>query len=151
MSLLMTEFRHEAALRSILLNAPHDQLWSLSDPNVVWDYQENARKNELDLFEQFFKHVVNCIEIRMKRTKVPAFNPAEEGRWLHFNPYHSLFEDVAIVETNGFYGSGDCPPPEFWTHIDGEELVSFIPNRYIALANIGVEICVAENVVWVSE
>jgi len=147
----MINSRHEAVLRSILLNAPHDQLWSLSDPNVVWDFEQNARKSGLDSFEQFFKHVVDCIEKRMKRTKVPAFNPEEEGRWLRFNPYLSLYEDVAIDETNGFYGSGDCPPPEFWTHIDGEELVSFIPNKYISLANVGVEICVAENVVWVPE
>jgi len=148
MSLLMTEFRHETVLRSILLNAPHDQLWSLSDPNVVWDYQENARRNELDLFEQFFKHVVDCIEIRMKRTKVPAFNPAEEGRWLRFNPYHSLFEDVAIEATNGFFGSGDCPPPAFWTHVEVDALVSFIPQRYVDTASIGVDVCVNDTLEW---
>ncbi|MEP1537362.1 MAG: hypothetical protein ABJQ34_15425 [Paracoccaceae bacterium] len=147
----MINLRHENVLYSILLNAPHDQLWSLSDPNALWNYQEISRKDELDLCEQFFKHVLECIEKRMKRTKVPAFISADEGRWLRFNPYYSLFEDVAIDETNGFYGSGDCPPPEFWTHIDGMELVSFIPNKYIALANIGVEICVAENVEWASE
>ena len=145
------DFFPEGALGSILLNAPHEQLWSLSDLDVVWRYQEIARENGLDSCELFFKHVIECIDKRMERAKVPAFNPAEEGRWLHFNPNHSLFEDVAIDETNGFYGSGDCPPPEFWTHIEGEVLVSFIPKKYIALADIGVRICVAENVEWASK
>jgi len=133
------DYRPDGALGSILLDAPHEKLWSLSDPDAVWNYQSLAKKNDVDLCEFLFKHVVECIERRMERTKVPAFNPADEGRWLHFNPYFSLFEDVAVDETNGFYGSGDCPPPEFWTQIDGEVLVSFIPQKYVALADVGVD------------
>ena len=147
----MIGHRHKGALRSIFLDAPHDQLWSLSDPDVVWNHYKEARDNETDLYGQFFKHVLDCIEKRMARTRVPAFNPADEGRWLSFNPYFSMFEDVAAEETNGFYGAGDCPPPEFWTYVDDEQLVSFIPKKYVTLANTGVELCVAENVEWVLE
>ena len=145
----MTDIFLEDALCSILLNAPHTQLWSLSERDAVWDHQKTAEEQGLDTYESFFRHVDECIQNRIERTKVPPFNPAQEGRWLHFNPHHSLFEDVAITATNGFYGSGECPPPEFWTHIEGEVLVSFIPNKYISLADIGDEICVAENVYWV--
>ena len=147
----MIGIRSEGALRSILLDASHDQLWSLSDPDVVSNCYEKNSDNETDLYGQFFKHVLDCIGKRMVRTSVPAFNPSNEGRWLSFNPYFSMFEDVAVEETNGFYGSGDCPPPEFWTYVDGEQLVSFIPRKYVTLANIGVELCVAQNLEWLLE
>ena len=95
----MIGIRSEGALRSILLDASHDQLWSLSDPDVVSNCYEKNSDNETDLYGQFFKHVLDCIGKRMVRTSVPAFNPSNEGRWLSFNPYFSMFEDVAVEET----------------------------------------------------
>lgn len=142
------EFHPESVLDSILLDAPHEQLWSLSDPKVLWFFAEKAKTSGLDGYELFFRHVIECIEKRMALVRSSAFNPAENGRWLCFYPCYSLFEDVAIDETDGFYGSGDCPPPAFWTQVCDDALVSFIPQKYVALANIGVEISVAENLEW---
>ena len=143
-------FSSRDPLGSIDLRAPHKQLWSLSHPETWWEHSEIDYKNGLNAGETFLKHVAECIDKRMQRARVEAFDPAEKGRWLNFYPLHSLFEDVAIDATCGFYGSGDCPPPEFWTHVNGDVVTSFIPHTYVPLANIGVEVCVADTVVWLS-
>jgi hypothetical protein len=73
------------------------------------------------------------------------------GKWLSFFPYSALFEDVAQIETEGFFGSGDCPPPAFWVHVTDEAVVSFIPQKYLATASIGVDICVNDTLAWLPE
>ena len=109
-----------------------------------------ARKGERDGAERFFQHVAECIEKRNRRKKAQLINDIDGGRFLRFEPQLSMFEDLAIDLTRGFYGVGDCPPPEFWTHVEGNVLVSFIPTEYLALADTGVEICVAGNLRWAS-
>jgi len=140
---------NEDACNSTIIDGSYDHLWSLSDRNVVWTYYALGRDTGVDGFELFFKHVDACIEKRTKSQKAQILSDVAGSRWLHFDPSLSMFEDVAIESTNGFYGSGDCPPPAFWTRVEGGVIVSCIPEKYIALANVGVELCVAENVVWV--
>ena len=136
--------------KDIPLNASHEHLWSLSDPSVVGKYFLPDRKSGGDGSELFFRHVAECIEKRIGREKAQLINDIDGGRLLQFAPHFSMFEDVAIDLTFGFYGVGDCPPPEFWAHVEGDVLISFIPTKYIDVANIGVEICVAGNLQWVS-
>lgn len=136
---------------SSIIDSEHDHLWSLSDRNVVWTYYELGRDTGVDGFELFFKHVEACIAKRTKSQKAQISGGLAGSRWLHFDPQLSMFEDVAVEVTNGFYGSGDCPPPEFWTRVEEGVIVCCIPEKYIALTNIGVELCVNENVEWVPE
>ena len=140
---------NEDAYSSTITDSLCDHLWSLSDRNVVSTYYTLGRDTGVDGFELLCKHVETCIEKRTKSQQEQTLGDVEGSRWLHFDPRLSMFEDVAIGVTNGFYGSGDCPPPAFWTHVEGGVIVSRIPEKYIELGNVGVEICVAGNVVWV--
>ena len=137
----------QQALESIDLDISHTELWSLSDRDVVWDTFEKSKSlsggNEL-----FFEHARACIERRIKEAEVLSFDAQKEGRWLHYYPDWAMFEDVAIEETNGFFGSGDCPPPAFWVHVKADILLSFIPQKYVEIAKVGVELCVTEHLIW---
>ena len=137
------------AVEAIDLCISHGDLWMLSDKNVAWEklmaIETSQSKENYDLF---FRHVTECIDRRIKGASPAKFDPAIEGAWLAYYPHNALFEDVAIEETNGFFGSGDCPPPAFWTHVDKGVVVSFIPRRFIEIASVGVDICVNDTLVW---
>lgn len=50
-----------------------------------------------------------------------------------------MHDCLAYEETNGFYDERDCPIPEFWiAYIDGK-ILSYIPEKYLELANLGVK------------
>jgi hypothetical protein len=139
------------ALEAINLNAPLSELWLLSDPDIVWgSYEEAKASTGTGSYDLFFHHVIDCIEDRISNTSQTSFDPTKKGAWLNYYPENALFEDVAMYEAPGFFGSGDCPPPAFWTHLERDVLVSFIPNRYIETASIGVDVCVNETLVWSS-
>jgi|GEM_PF-2702852 len=137
------------ALESIDHKISERDVWLLSNPNVLWStYEKNKECKGPGLYGEFFEHAVDCIEKRVEAYNPLPFGAEKKGRWLLFYPYNALFEDVAREESNGFFGSGDCPPPAFWTHIREGVLASFIPQKYEKTADLGVEICVNGTLKW---
>lgn len=140
------------SLSSIDLNIPFPKLWEGSKRSIVWDFYEASKSKTGHVnYGPFFTYVTTRIENRSNGITPTATDNPIEGKWLRFSPYNALFEDVAQIETEGFFGSGDCPPPAFWVHVTGETIVSFIPQKYLAMASIGVDICVNDTLSWIPE
>jgi hypothetical protein len=141
-----------ASLSSIDMDIPFQKLWAGSKRSIVWDcYEASKSKTGHVNYGPFFTYVTTRIENRSKGITPTATDISMNGKWLSFFPYSALFEDVAQIETEGFFGSGDCPPPAFWVHVTDEAVVSFIPQKYLATASIGVDICVNDTLAWLPE
>tara|TARA_B100000745_G_C20130797_1_gene387491 strand:+ start:883 stop:1074 length:192 start_codon:yes stop_codon:yes gene_type:complete len=62
-----------------------------------------------------------------------------------------MYDGVSELASSSFFDSDDSPPPEFWLGVEGDSLVSFIPEDYISRANEGVECCMGGCLAWGKE
>jgi hypothetical protein len=53
-----------------------------------------------------------------------------------------------LTESSGFFDSCGVPPPEFWVGFYDEILISFIPENFLYVANLGVDICMDDSLAW---
>lgn len=110
-----------------------EMLWKMCNQNFI--EEENYSELIRSVFSQYKINGKNII-----------FD--SRGKILEFDISSSMYDCLAYEETNGFYDECDCPPPEFWiAYIDGK-ILSYIPEKYLELANLGVEISMSESLRW---
>lgn len=110
-----------------------EMLWEMCSQNFIED--EN--------YSEIISSVFSKYKINEKNKKFDS-----KGKILEFDVSSSMYDCLAYEETQGFYDECDCPPPEFWiAYIDGK-ILSYIPEKYIELANLGVEISMSDSLRW---
>ena len=140
-----TSFR---GIQSVELRLPRDALWGLINPNPLWMSYVGGRTTGEDYVDAFFKLSEKLIDTRiLSKTDAPV-DPEKDGRLIAFCPGRVMFEGFVESQTESFFDGSDCPPPEFWVGQAGEELISFIPNAYISVAQLGVECNVTNTLRW---
>lgn len=109
-----------------------------------------CNKNFSDLTNKNYVEVVEVIESVFAKYKVNeqeiSFNT--NGKILEFDISCSMYDCLAFNETNGFFDECDCPPPEFWIAYIDNKILSYIPEKYLDIANLGVEISMSGSLQW---
>jgi len=127
------------------------------EPNLIWDLCEKGFLYDLFKYSNldghnlsvcFFEVVESVLNKKLARKKYNHPNLLLKGKWLLFDPASTMFDGVAETQSNGFFDSDDVPPPEFWVGYVNQVLVSFIPNKFLDLANLGVDSCISGSLYW---
>lgn len=119
---------------------------NLNDGRVTCTWQM-CEHNFINSHEMNYAQLINNVFDKYKQYD-PNLKLDATGKILIFDIFISMFDCLAFEETSGFYDESDCPPPEFWIgHID-QKIISYIPENYIDLADLGVEISMSESLRW---
>jgi len=136
------------SLQSVELKLPREALWRLINPNPLWMSYVGGRTTGEDYIDSFFKLSQDLIDTRAPIKTDAPINPEKDGRLIAFCPGRVMFEGFVKSQTESFFDASDCPPPEFWVGQANGELISFIPNEYISVAQLGVECNVTDTLRW---
>lgn len=124
--------------KSVFRNNPNlkiEKLWGMCNKN----FSDLTNKNYVEVIQSVFaKYKVNEQEI--------SFDT--DGKILEFDISCSMYDCLAFNETNGFFDECDCPPPEFWIAYIDNKILSYIPEKYLDIANLGVEISMSGSLQW---
>lgn len=75
--------------------------------------------------------------------------PLSSGRRLLCDPFASLSDGAACVQSAGFFDNHNVPPWDTWVCVAGVScLLSWVPPPYVELVNAGVEVNPEECIVW---
>lgn len=109
-----------------------------------------CNKNFSDLTNKNYVEVVEVIESVFAKYKVneQKISFDTNGKILEFDISCSMYDCLAFNETNGFFDECDCPPPEFWIAYIDNKILSYIPEKYLDIANLGVEISMSGSLQW---
>lgn len=112
-----------------------EKLWVMCNKN----FSDLTNKNYVEVIQSVFaKYKVNEQEI--------SFDT--DGKILEFDISCSMYDCLAFNETNGFFDECDCPPPEFWIAYIDNKILSYIPEKYLDIANLGVEVSMSGSLQW---
>lgn|GEM_PF-750607 len=141
---LIEPLHEAAAYYEKMIQTGLASFWQLSEKDFVSDH---FRQPDFD--EVFTRKLDEVIRHRRSILKEKTHSPIS-GRLLRLAISATMFDCLAEEFTQGFYDSGDCPPPEFWVGWDAnsEELICFIPDKYVAIADIAVLATMSESLTW---
>ena len=82
-----------------------------------------------------------------------------KGRLLIYEPDCTLLEGASARESQGFFDDYDCPPIDTWIDFfdvsnyffEQSSVVSWIPEKYIPLAERGVGVSSTECIYWLDK
>jgi len=106
-----------------------------------------CNKNFSDLTNKNYVEVVQSVFAKYKVNE-QEISFDTDGKILEFDISCSMYDCLAFNETNGFFDECDCPPPEFWIAYIDNKILSYIPEKYLDIANLGVEISMSGSLQW---
>lgn len=121
------------------------ELWSIYNKGFLYQLFKANSDNHLSEFSQVVCDVISSKEGCLKGDEILL---TLDGKWLCFDPSSTMYDEVAEELSSGFFDSDDVPPPEFWVCFDNELLISFIPIKFLDVADQGVDNCISGSLFW---
>jgi hypothetical protein len=73
---------------------------------------------------------------------------SQEGRLLIYYPAENVSDGASKYASNGFYDPFDAPPWDLWVSYDSGELISWVPNALVTLAQDGMDANIVDCIKW---
>jgi len=121
------------------------ELWIIYNKGFLYRFFKEDSDKYLFKFGQVVNKVIDDKKNRLKHSDTLL---TLDGQWLCFDPSSTMYDEVAEELSSGFFDSDDVPPPEFWVCFDNELLISFIPSKFLVVANLGVDSCISGSLNW---
>ena len=126
----------------------HSSLWRLCEKGFLFKLFKISESDNSDYLVKFQKVVSKTLNSRFNvKPEIPSGQEIK-GAWLYFDPTLSMYDGISDVASEGFFDSDDVPPPELWIGVNANLLVSFIPEKYLSRASLGVNDCVSGSLSW---
>jgi hypothetical protein len=138
----------ELAIRYIDAGMEQGSIWKLCEKGFLYDLFKVGNAVSGDYLIGFYGVINQVLKKKLISKKNSNVNILPNGRWLVFDPTSTMYDGVAEAESSGFFDSGDVPPPEFWLGVYDEVLVSFIPEKFLNIAILGVNSCISGSLSW---
>lgn len=126
-------------------------IWALYNKSFLYRFFKTNDSGETGYLAEFNKTVNMIISDKKNRLKGHKTSSLLAGKWLCFDPSSTMYDELAEEESLGFFDSDDVPPPEFWVCIDNDLLISFIPSKFLDVANLGVDCCISGSLFWMEK
>jgi hypothetical protein len=72
----------------------------------------------------------------------------QEGRLLLYYPAENVSDGASRYASKGFYDPSDAPPWDLWVSYDRGELISWVPDALISLAQEGIDANPVDCIHW---
>lgn len=151
MSFLNADGEHlrDLAARYVDGEIDKNSIWKLYRKGFLYEFFKSDNTGSgCDHLAKFSEAVSEVLNKKLDCAKRLPSNTVLKGRWLFFDPSSTMYDEVAEVESLGFFDSCDVPPPEFWVEFYNDVLISFIPENFLDLAILGVDSCISGSLFW---
>lgn len=140
---------------------------------VQWDASSTERKLP-DILNPFYatgSTIEKIVDARRRLLDVFSNNfHIGDGQLMLYEPSLTLQDGVSHFNSDGFFDMADCPPPDCWIaymvnetslninlsnpqqgNIEIDYLISFIPSKWLRVANQGIESNSTACLRWIDE
>lgn len=129
-------------------------LWSFKHRDWLFSIFKESFSSEY-FSKKVIEEVDNVIIFRNKNVQLLSNVSLQnemltQGRFLSYNPHNTMFDEIISDITNGFFDGCDMPPPEFWLGMKDDHLLSFIPEKYLDVVQLGIDNSLGEALEWIN-